>query len=232
MFRKIRGPFREFGPAVGWLYALHRFLQVFSPRWHLHVYEFMVQPITDRPLLPRKLRAQLEVREIRGGDPEIGIMPVRPEVLASRLRQNSTCLGAFKNEQLVAYMWFCRRTYEEDEVRCTYILSEEDRSVFDFDFYVFPEHRMGLAFAALWDGANQFLGRQGIRYTFSRLTRFNVASRRAHRHLGWKLVGRALFLQLGPLEMMLATIGPFVSASWVSSRRVRLKLTPDVLRAL
>ena len=70
-------------------------------------------------------------------------------------------------------------------------------SVFDFDFYIYPEHRMGLAFVALWNGANAFLSSRGIRFpTFSRLTRFNTA-RIAHRHFGWKHVGRALFLQLG-----------------------------------
>ena len=191
----------------------------------------MVQPITDRALLPRNLRTQLEVREIRAGDPELGMMPVRPDVMAARLRQNGTCLGAFKDDQFVGYMWFCSQQYEEDEVRCTYVLGQADQSVFDFDFYIFPEHRMGLAFASLWHGANKFLGQQGIRYTFSRLTRFNVASRRAHRHLGWRLVGRALFLQLGRFEMMLATIAPYVSTSLATSRRVRLTLRPDVLRA-
>ena len=103
-------------------------------------------------------------------------------------------------------------------------------SVFDFDFYLFPEHRMGLAFAALWNGANAFLSRNGIRYTFSRLTRFNVASRRAHQHLGWKLVGRALFLQLGRFEMMLATLAQFVTFSVAAAQRVRLTLGPAALR--
>jgi len=231
MFRNIQGPFREFGFAAGCLYATHRVLQGISARWHLHVYELMVQPITDRALLPRKFGAQLDIREVRAGDAEIALMPVRPDVMASRLRQNATCLGAFRRGELIGYMWFCRREYEEDEVRCVYVLEAERESVFDFDFYLFPEHRMGLAFVALWNGANEFLHRRGVRYTFSRLDRFNVASRRAHRHLGWKVVGRAIFLQLGRVEVMLATLAPYASVSVSRARRVRLRLRPDVLHA-
>ena len=40
----------------------------------------------------------LEIREIGHEDPEIARMPVRPEVMASRIRQNATCLGAFKKK--------------------------------------------------------------------------------------------------------------------------------------
>ena len=69
---------------------------------------------------------------------------------------------------------------------------------------------MGIGFVAVWHGANQYLQARGIRYTFSRLTRFNVASRRAHAHLGWKCVGRALFLKAWRVELMLATIAPYV----------------------
>jgi hypothetical protein len=231
MLRKIIGPFREFGLACGLLYAIDRVLSSLSPRLRLHVYEFMVQPITDKPLLPGGLVKQLEVREIKGGDPEIGLMPVRPEVLRARLAQNAVCLGAFRKDAWIGYMWFCSGTYDEDEVKCTYVLGRARESVFDFDFYIFPEHRMGLGFAGLWHRANEFLSRRGIRYTFSRLTRFNVASRRAHQHLGWKIVGQALFLQAWRLEIMLATLSPFVHVSMTEGGRVRLILRPDVLDA-
>jgi L-amino acid N-acyltransferase YncA len=189
----------------------------------------MVQPISDKPLLAGKFSAQLETRVIGHADPEIALMPVRPEVMAARLRQNATCIGAFKRGALIGYMWFCGRSYEEDEVRCTYVLTEAKHSVFDFDLYLFPEHRMGLGFVALWNAANELLRNLGIRNTFSLLTRFNLASRRAHRHLGWRLVGRALFLQLGLVELMAATVFPYVHFSASRTNRVRLRLRADVL---
>lgn len=229
MLQRLTSPFREFGLGAGFLYALGRLLGRVSSDARLHVYEMMVQPITEKPLLPGQLGKQLEVREIKPGDPEIARMPVRPDVMAARLRQNTTCLGAFRRGEFIGYMWFCRDSYEEDEVRCTYVLGSPRESVFDFDFYIFPEHRMGLAFVGLWNAANAFLYRAGVRYTFSRLTRFNVASRRAHQHLGWKVVGRVVFVQLGRFECMLGTIFPYVHMSPSTSGRARLTLRPDRL---
>jgi hypothetical protein len=226
VLQKVTSPFREFGLGVGFLYAVDRVLSRMSARLRLHAYEFMVQPIGDKPLMAR--RSKLDVREIGLDDPEIALMPVRPEVMQARRRQSATCVGAFDKGELVGYMWFCHGTYDEDEVRCTYVLVDRECSVFDFDFFIFPERRMGTAFLALWDGASRLMYARGVRYSFSRLTRFNVASKRAHDHFGWKSAGRALFLQLGRLEMMFATIFPFVQAS--VSGRVRVNLRPDALR--
>jgi hypothetical protein len=90
---------------------------------------------------------------------------------------------------------------------------------------------MGLAFVGLWNGASEFLNRRGIQYTFSRLTHFNLASARAHEHLGSKVVGRAVFLKAWRFEMMLATLFPFIHFSMTKAGRVRLFLRPDVLYA-
>jgi hypothetical protein len=228
MLKKILGPFREFGLGAGLLYATDRVLSSISPRLRLHVYELMVQPISDKPLLRGSLGRQLEIREIQPGDPEIARMPVRPEIMAQRFVQRSVCLGAFRRDQFIGYMWFCFESYDEDEVRCRYRLHPVEQAVFDFDFYLFPEHRMGLGFVGLWNGANEYLTRRGIKYTFSRLTRFNLASRRSHQHLGWKVAGRALFLQAWRLELMLATVFPYVSLT-AGGSKVHLDLRPDVL---
>jgi hypothetical protein len=72
---------------------------------------------------------------------------------------------------------------------------------------------------------------RGINFSYSRLTRFNLASRRAHARLGWKRVGSALFLRAWRIEVMAATIFPYVSLSPGESQRVRLELRPDVLLA-
>jgi hypothetical protein len=231
MLRRIQGPFREFGFAPGLLYAIDRVLSAISPKLRLHVYEFMVQPITDKPLLPRNFKRQLVVREIKAGDAEMALMPVRPDLMAARLRNRATCLGALKDDVLIGYMWFCSPAYDEDEVRCTYLVEPAGEAVFDFDFYLFPEYRLGLGFVALWNGANEYLTQRGIRYTFSRLTRFNLASRRAHQHLGWKRVGRALFLKAWQVEVMVSTVHPYVHVSPTASGRARVRLSPRALDA-
>lgn len=227
MLNKITGPFREFGPAAGLLYAIDRVLSSLSPRLRLHVYELTVQPIQDGPLVAGRAGRGIEVREIRDGDPELARMPVRPGIIPARFAQQAVCLGAWRKGECIGYMWFCRREYDEDEVRCTYVIGPVEQSVFDFDFYLFPEHRMGTAFVGLWNGANQFLHEHGIRQSFGRMTRFNLASRNAHRHLGMKVVGRAMFLQLGPVEILFSTLAPWFRVTVTG--RVRIALTPEVL---
>lgn len=229
MLGKINDAVRQFGVFAGVIYLADRALSTLSPRCRLYFYELMVQPIRVDALPANRFLSGIEIREIPPGDPERARMPVRPEVMQARIAQAATCLGAYKKGELIGYMWFCADRYDEDEVRCTYVLERSRESVFDFDFYLYPEHRMGLGFVALWQGANRFLSERGIRFTFSRLTRFNIASRRSHAHLGWKLVGRTWFLQLGRIEIMVSTLRPYFHVSISPSRRVSLALRPDVL---
>jgi hypothetical protein len=226
MIHKLAGVYREYGLVLGVLYGLDQVLQRLSSRLRIFVYQLMVQPITDRPLLPARFARRYEIREIKKGDAELALMSARSDIRESRFDQHAICLGAFSDGRLVGYIWFCYGKYEEDEVRCTYVLPSAEEAVFDFDLYIFPEHRMGLGFVAIWQGANAYLKARGIRFTFSRLTRFNLASRRAHDHLGWKSIGRACFLAIGPVELMLATLRPYLHLSWSRANRVRLQLFP------
>jgi hypothetical protein len=227
LVQRLVAPMKEFGPAAGSLYLLDRLLRSVSPRLGLYVYDLMVQPIGAKPLLPAGLTRSLSFVEICKGDPATALMPAREEIKASRFDQGARCLAVYRKGELIGYCWLCFVRYHEDEVRATFELAWPDVSVFDFDLYVMPEHRMSIAFMATWHGVNAFLHDRGIRYTFSRMTRFNLASRRAHARLGSRRVGRALFLQAWQVEVMVSTLAPFVCLTW--SRRVRLRLAPDAL---
>jgi hypothetical protein len=227
--RRWSAPFREFGWGAGALYVLDRLLQALSPHLRLHVYEFMVQPIGGKPLLPPNLVRNLSFREIVNGDAEIALMPAREDIKALRFEQGARCIGAYRKGELIGYLWYCTDRYHEDEVRVTYELVDRAASIFDFDLYVMPPHRLGLGFLGVWYGANEHLAPRGVRHTFSRLTRFNVASRRAHAHLGWRRVGCGLFLRAWGAEFMLATVAPFVGATFGPRQRIVLKLGPEAL---
>jgi hypothetical protein len=179
LWRRAIGPFKEFGLAAGALYVLDRLLRALSPHLGLYVYELIEQPIDGRPLLPGGLAKNLEFIEIGRGHPAIESMPARTDIKASRFAQGARCLGAYRKGVLLGYIWWCARQYEEDEVRCTFRLEPAASSVFDFDLYVLPEHRMGIAFMAIWHGANQLFHSIGVRHSFSRVTIFNLPSRRA-----------------------------------------------------
>lgn len=212
---------REFGLLVGFAYLASRVVSALSPHMNLFVYEFVVQPVAEGPLATRG-RGRIEVRDIRRSDADIALMPAQAHIKDARFAQYSVCLGAYRDGVLIGFIWLNFGSHEEDEVRCTHVLEPFDQSSFDFDVYVFPQYRLGTGFIALWDGANEFLRGRGVRRSFSRITRFNLASRRAHGRLGATVVGRALFLKAWRLECMVATVWPYVSMTL--ARRVRLRL--------
>lgn len=223
---RLTSPFREFGFGAGLLYLLDRLLGRLSPSLGLQVYEFMVQPIGDKPLLPPNLSKNLTMRAIVEGDPEVAQMPAREEIKAQRFEQGAQCLGAYRKGELLGYLWYAQGRYQEDEVRCDYLVPDTASSIFDFDFFVLPKYRMGIGFMGVWHGANLMLAERGIRHTFSRMTRFNVASRRAHARLGARCVGRAVFFKAWGAELMLATLSPFIAFTRGPNQRVALTLRP------
>jgi hypothetical protein len=212
---RFLSPFREFGALAGSLYAADRVLQRLSPRLRVYAYDLVVQPLRADPV-----PAGYEFREIRRGDPDVELMPARPDIKAQRFDHGAFCLGAYRGGKLVGFAWFKAESYDEDEARCTYVLPPG--TVFDFDVYVFPQYRMGRAFAALWAGASAFLRDRGVRATCSRIAMSNVTSMRAHARLGARRVGRATFLQLGPAQITVATVAPYVSLG-----SPRIALEPD-----
>ena len=226
---RLSGPFREFGWRVGALYLVDRALRTLSPGLGLHVYDFMVQPIGGKALLAPNLSRGLSFQEIVPGHPDIALMPAREDIKALRFVQGARCLGTYSKGQLIGYLWYCTGRYEEDEVRCTYELVDATHSIFDFDLYVMPQYRLGVGFLGVWHGANETLAARGVRYTFSRLSRFNTASRRAHAHLGWKRVGHGVFFRVWSLELMAATVAPYFAVTVGSDSRVTLRLRPDAL---
>jgi hypothetical protein len=230
-FRRLQAPFREFGPVSGLLYVLARLLPAISRHLRLFVYDLMVQPTAKTPLLAERPGGSFHTALVKPDSPVLEKMPVPPTVILARFAQGAVCLGVWRGESFAGYLWLAPDRYDEDEVRCHYNLSPAGKSAFDFDVYILPEYRLGFAFVVLWDGANAWLRQNGIDYSFSRISRFNISSRRAHSRLGSRRLGTALFFGIGPLQLMVATVPPFCGVSWSTSGGVTLRLrAPRVLR--
>jgi hypothetical protein len=86
--------------------------------------------------------------------------------------------------------------------------------------------RFGRTLARLWLHVEQALASEGIRWSFSRISLFNSGSLSAHRRLGAVRRGTALFLVLGPAQLALLSVTPFVHASWASRLGPNIWLTP------
>ena len=224
---KLLGVFREFGVLGGVLYGVGKALRRSGAGFHLYFYEIMVQPISEKPLAPKNLTKSFELREIKAADPELAKFPRSEKVVAERFEQGVICLGGFQKSEFIGYLWIQFGKYYEDEVRCLFAPEPESEAVFDFDIYIFPDHRFGIGFIALWDGANEFLKRRGIRFTCSRVSRFNVASRKSHEHFGWKCIGRTVFLCGATSQLMLGTIKPYFHFSLKKANLPKIRINTN-----
>ena len=222
--KRLIGPFRELGLWAGTLYTVQYALRPLHKRAALFVYELVEQPVAPLASLPARYLAQVHWQEVGPDSPELALMPPPAAVKAMRFEQGARCIAVYRKSDFIGYVWFCFKQYEEDEVRCVYQLDRPAASAFDFDFYIFPAYRLGRAFATMWDSANEFLRSNGVTHTYSRISRFNLASRQAHARLGAHVVGHALFLRVGRMELSWSTLGGFPPLRLTLSKRISMRL--------
>ena len=223
--RRLAGPFREFGGVIGGLYLVDWALKLLSPAWGVYPYAFVVQPIPDQPLLPSALSKNIGVERLRPSGPWLDQMVVPAPVLANRFAQGACGIAVLRKGQLTGYAWWTAASYPEQEVRCNFVLSEPAHAVFDFDVHVMPEHRMGLGFMSVWHAFVEELRRDGVKHSYSRISRFNLASLRAHARLGAQPIGRAIFVRVGALTLALMGRFPFVGVSLGDACCLSLRLS-------
>ncbi len=143
----------------------------------------------------------IEVRELYCGDP-LCLQLGRPAaVIQARFDQGGHCYAAFRKEELAGYLWLNFGKYREDEVRCTYVLSPFNKSAWDYDVYVFPQHRLSFTFFRLWEYANEVMMEQGVQASYSRIAYYNLASLRSHRKLGSHIIGSIYFLRIFKIQL-------------------------------
>ena len=227
LFKTILAPLREFGFFAGSVYGINQVFIRSNSRFRVFLYDLMIQPVAQTAIASRKLTGSVKIREICDGDAVLQKMPPPDHVIASRFKQGAICIGAFQKGHLIGYQWLRFGTYQEDEVRCDFVPRPEGKTVFDFDIYVYPKYRLGIGFAALWDGSNSLLRSREILYAASRVSRFNTASMRSHRHLGCQRIGRVLFVTGKQWQWLFATGSPFVHLSLNAKSRPRISIGPS-----
>jgi hypothetical protein len=221
---KVKSLVRELGAVGALSYVVYRLCTKTGGLASLHRYLFVVQPVPDNALLPGKRGRSIVIEQVNPRAPILLSLPLDDKVLAYRAGQGAICFGAFKGGEIIGCLWLCLSPYQEDEVRCRYHPMPLGGSSWDFDVYLKPEHRNGLGFARLWDEANAFLRQRGIACSWSRISAFNPGSLAAHGRLGAKVVGKATFLRLGPCQVMVASMPPYVHLSLRRSAVPSLRL--------
>lgn len=202
----IKRTFHELGSLDAVLYYLSEIMLRTSGR-HARIvrYCLVAQPVPERPLLSRP-DPNTVIRQITSGDPLISTFPRATKIIELRLARGDICLAATLNGQFAGFLWIAFKAYDEDEVRCRYDLAG-DKISWDYDVHVEPQFRLGRTFLRLWDAANEFLRGKGIRWSISRISAFNPASLNSHARMGTRLLGKASFITLGPLQISLVGDG-------------------------
>ena len=216
---------KTYGLFNGILYLINRlsarFLRGFL---RLSRYQFLAMPTDAAIPSPRRLGKDVETRCLASTEvADLGL--ARPaEVIRSRFEQGSTCLGAFKKEQFLGFIWLQSSSYLEDEVRCRYILPASGECAWDYDLYIDPEFRKSAAFLKLWKDALDCLSKAGKKWSLSRVSVFAPESLRAHLRMGAIRAGNAFFLSVFGLQIMVASLPPYFHFSWRSDRAPNLIL--------
>ena len=216
---------------LGWRDAAWYAASVLAPRCtrarcEVFKYDIVAQAIPPASATPARARASaIAVR--RGAAAEMaadGSAFLRPSgVLASRHGQGAECLAAYRGAELLGFMWFVCGPYDEDEVRARFVPADA-LGAWDFDIEILPPHRMGMAFARLWDAANARLQARGVQWSYSRISAFNAPSRAAHRRAGALTVGRAVFVRWGRWQWTLASLAPYLHLSRDGNSRPEFRL--------
>lgn len=205
----------DMGTLNALLYVMHRVLSMVSgKRAGIERFIFVAQPVPDRPHIPPGKTTTAVVKTLLPGDALLAQCMRPAEVIAARFAQGAKCLALIKEDQLQAAIWLIHGHYDEDVVRARFVLPRSGTAAWDFDVYVAPKYRLGFTFLRLWDAANAYLRESGARWSYSRITAFNLGSLASHSRLGASPFGSATFLTLGPIQIMISTLRPWLHISF------------------
>ena len=225
LFAKIAEFQRSIGLANTCLFVLSRLLStLFGPRIRLVKYYFVAQPIVTSSSPTSS--GSFHIEFVDAGWAPFSQVERPSHVIAQRFAQGARCLAATKEDELAGMLWFVVGAYDEDEVRARFRPMPKHFVAWDFDVTVMPRYRMGRLFSYLWSHAQRELAAQGVTHSVSRISAFNGPSLAAHRRLGAKVVGSALFFCVGRVQLMKSSVRPRWHLSWRDDQRPCLDIGP------
>jgi len=201
---RIRAARAEYGGLDALLLALQRLARLLSPEAVLERLFLVAQPVPRTRAVSLRRGQAIHVRPLPPGDPALATFTRVPAEISDRFAQGAICLGAFRGEELLGWLWFTTGAFRDHTHPVAFELTPAATTAWDFDVYVRPEARLTATFARLWEAAFDTLRSQGVGQTLSAISAYNPASLRAHRRLGMAPFGSLLVLRLGPLRAVVS----------------------------
>ena len=227
VLRKLSAAVDRMGPNHSALYLLSRVLsRISADRVRLIKYLIVAQPVGSGMLQKIRPDRHTEIVQAAPQSDFAKYFPRPERVIRMRFESGALCFSALVNNEFAGFIWLRANEYQEDEVRCTYVLQAPHTSVWDFDVYIEPKFRLSRTLARLWQAVDRHLKEQGVNWTFSRISAFNPESLAAHAKLGIVECYSAVFLLVGKLQLSLLPQRPYVHLSLSDKRRPVLRLDP------
>lgn len=226
----IGADIRQMGLA-GWAaYAVDNVLQrITAGTVRFKILHFYFQP-SDSTGLPARSDDSMHVGPIAPCQADPDAFERRPEVIAERFRNGSTCIAAIKGKELLGFMWLQFGSMYAPDLRMRLDIGNRSDLAWDYDMFIRPKYRLGKVFGRLWAGANEELRRRGCIGTLSGVLIENRASARAHVRLGARKIGWVAMICIGRTRINISSLRPWVSLSG-RDRQPTLRFT-DVLQKL
>lgn len=208
-FRSLSNAVERVGFLDATIIAASRVLRRVSAG-HCDVTRFYVfsQPLRPNALPQRRRANALTVRAIGADDPLLGRFPRPRHEIAQRFETGSQCFVVEAGGDILGFMWVHQGIFFDTEVGVYFQTQPANETCWDFDVFVQPAQRGGLAFFRLWEGACGNLSRKGVRWSMSRVFAHNEDSIRSHARLGAYAVASAIQLRLGGYMVTLADCAP------------------------
>src|SRR3954471_3165842 len=201
----------------GWwtrtLYILARAVGRLCPFFSIGKYYVVAQPVAARRLLPQSRGKDISIRPLDRDDPLIAQLPRPRGEMTRRFAGGAVCFLAMRENRIIGHLWVTRSPYREPVHRTRFVPQPTGRTAWDFDMWIDPRERLGLAFARLWDRCNSYFLEQGVTWTCSRVSAFNRNSLRAHARLGMRVMHSLLYFGAGRVELLIADVPPYVALS-------------------
>ena len=128
----LRASFAEFGGGLGALYVLHRLLQALRIG-RVVPYMLVAQPIGNGVYAGVRDDPATSVQIAGPGSAVSAGFPRPAAINTQRWAAGATCHVCLVKGRFAGTIWIQRARYEEDEVRCDYLLPAGESCVWDFD---------------------------------------------------------------------------------------------------
>jgi len=188
--------------------ASYAIAYVCAKRRHIAYYRYklVAVPASALPAMPRGYSwRRLGRAELAGHEIDVG-----PQVQLERCAAGLECLGVFgRTGELVGVSWIGAGSHEDPLFGVRYELPPA--TAWDTGLWVPEDRRMTRAFAALWAAIGEWLRHEGLAWTMSSITDYNVASLTAHRRLGARELRWITVIRVGKLQI---TFGARPSILW------------------